>query len=364
VKAVGDIPGARGSAGMAFIHDKLVLFSGYLECFDANIGCDHFYYKDTLTLDTEKEVWHRQSPSISPSPRALAGFDTIPSTRSAILFGGIQFNVDVSLFIPYNDMWQYNLNTNEWIQIFYNNQPPTARGGIKIFILENILYMFGGFDVTFHSINDVWKFDLNTRLWTQLLPINMEPTSPKGRHAYNANLHVQQKRIYIFGGSSPIGGGEFISLNDTWYYDILKNEFVEIISSNRSSIGGRTHAISALISDTWVIALGDSPDIIGECQTNEAGRGHNPIDEVVTLDVSIKGITNGSNWKQRKLDFTPKPTKRSAYALIRNRKNDNDKNHDIDYELWSFGGFGFTCPENISTPLWNRETYNLPLELL
>jgi len=48
---------------------------------------------------------------------------------------------------------------------------------------------------------------------------------------------------------------------------------------------------------------------------------------------------------------------------ILGHNDDHRKHSDQDYELWSFGGFGFTCPENISTPLWNRETYYLPLDL-
>jgi N-acetylneuraminic acid mutarotase len=349
--AVGDIPGARGSAAMTAIRDKLVLFGGYLECFDENAGCDHFFYSDTLIFDTKKETWRLQNPPVSPPPRVLSGIDTIPSTHSAILFGGIQFNVDVSVFLPYNDMWKYNLNTNEWTQIVYNNQPPTPRGGIKAFILDNNLYTWGGFDNTFNVVNDVWKFDLETLLWTQLLANTALPTSPQARYIYNANLHPQQKRIYIFGGSRPIGGGEFEHFNDTWYYDIDENQFVQIITPSRTSVQGRTHAISALVEDTWLIALGDNPDTLGECQTDEASRGQNPIDEIITLEVSLHEIADGSNWKQRKRDFTPKPTKRPAYAVVK------------DSELWSFGGFGFVCPENISTPLWNRETYYLPLDL-
>jgi len=364
--AVGDIPGARGSAAMAAVRDKLVLFGGYLECFDENTGCDHFFYSDTLVFDTKKEIWRLQNPPVSPPPRVLSGIDTIPGSHSVILFGGIQFNVDVSLFLPYNDMWKYNLISNEWTQIVYNNAPPTPRGGIKAFILDNILYTWGGFDNTFNVKNDVWKFDLATLLWTQLLPHTSLPTSPQARYIYNANLHPIQKRIYIFGGSTPVGGGEFEQFNDTWYYDIDLNQFVQIIAPNRTSVQGRTHAISALISDTWLIALGDNPEIIGECQTDEASRGQNPIDEIITLDVSYHGIADASNWKQRKRGFTPKPTKRLAYAVV-NKHNDDDEDHfhdGKDYELWSFGGFGFVCPENISTPLWNRETYYLPLKNL
>jgi N-acetylneuraminic acid mutarotase len=366
---VGDIPAARGSAAMASIRGKLVLYSGYLECFYATTGCDHFYYSDTFILDTKekKKTWRLQSPPVSPPPRVLSGFDTIPNTHSAILFGGIKFNVNVNVFIPYNDMWKYNSDTNEWTQIIYNNQPPTARAGIKAFILDNNLYTWGGFDTTFNVVNDVWKFDLSSRLWTQLLPNTASPTSPPARYIYNANLHTLQKRIYIFGGSRPIGGGEFMQFNDTWYYDIQSNQFVQIIAENRTAVQGRTHAISALIGDTWLIALGDNPDFEGECQTDEASRGQNPIDEIITLDVSPYGIAGGSNWRPRARSFTPKPTKRSAYAVVTVNEHDDEDDEDSSHkhhELWSFGGFGFACPQNISTALWNRETYNLPLELL
>src|SRR5262249_5824187 len=89
---------------------------------------------------------------------------------------------------PGNELWKYNLLTNEWTfvkgkiypayeQVYgtrgvpaLSNNPPTRQGGTGWTDQTGKLWLFGGliprFDANGFSLNDLWRYDPSTNEWT------------------------------------------------------------------------------------------------------------------------------------------------------------------------------------------------------
>lgn len=72
------------------------------------------------------------------------------------------------------------------------------------------LYIFGGVGDMYYS--DLWKFDTITELWSLILSSNSSQPDPRSGHS----ACILQNKLFIFGGFSKLAGG---LRNDLWYFD-------------------------------------------------------------------------------------------------------------------------------------------------
>ena len=92
--------------------------------------------------------------------------------------------------------------------------------------------MFGGKDDDNYKLNDLWKFDLTSLTWTELVPagangVNSEEESngiPMARSGHSAVIY--QGYICIFGGIFEVTK----ELNDLQLYDIAQNRWICLFS--------------------------------------------------------------------------------------------------------------------------------------
>jgi len=283
---------------------------------------------------------------VLPGPRAFHSFEHWPGTSKIVLFGGLIYNVFVTEFMAYGDMWFFHTDTNFWESISFTGGPG-ARLGIHAPIINDKMFMFGGFNAFFQPQNDMWEFDLHTKVWTLLLAGGTASTIPGGRFIYNCQLDAARQRIYYFGGNLRDGGAGVptVQYNDTWYYDIQGNAWVEVLSATQTDAIGRTHAASAFYDDHFIVALGDAPGL-GSFTVSEASSGQNPTDTVLSLNTNHPS----NNWATVPFNFKPTPLKRVSFTTVGS-------------DLWINGGFGFQGPTNYSqTPVWNPYVFILPLD--
>ena len=163
----------------------------------------------------------------------------------------------------FNDLWQYDIGTNEWTWIAGSNtmgnaanygtqgvaastNDPGARIECKSgWTINDELWMFGGW-VGAVAKNDLWKYDLNTNLWTWESGSNVSPPPgnygtqgvpastnlPPGRASYT-KWRQGNNKLYIFGGLEI--NGDF---NDVWEYDLNTKLWTWLGgSSSQSQIG-------------------------------------------------------------------------------------------------------------------------------
>lgn len=345
-KTTGEKPAPRGGGKLIAIGNKLVQFGGFMECFDKS-KCDHTYYNDIYILDISTNVWEKRAP-VSPNgelpdKRAFFGGAAYDKKNTAVFWGGSQYNANLTSVKVYDDMWEYDPQTNKIWKRTYANQGPSARLGGEIVIKDDTLYLFGGYDKNFKAHNELWSYDLMSNTWKQLRADD-DPKSPSKRYIFRFELSESGDDIYIFGGNYR----ETVTIqrNDLWRYNIPTDTFIEVISEKGTNITGRTHGSAATFGDYYLIALGDIPS--GGCYTNQASEHQNPTNEVWMLRAG--GTNPESKWSQVKIGSTPVPLKRIMYAKAANR-------------LYVTGGFTFKCdktgPEGA---VYNVNTYSLPLK--
>jgi hypothetical protein len=182
------------------------------------------------------------SPLNYPKPRA-AGGTWVDANGDLWLCGGGNYFAN-----PLNDLWRYNISTNEWTWMKGSNaanQPgtygtmgvpapantPGARTELgTTWSDNNNLWIFGGYgynNVGIGNLSDMWKYDVLTNQWTWMngsMTLNVVPShgtlgvpsptnTPGGRYAYT-KWKDQSSNFWFFAGTGT--GGNY---NDMWKFD-------------------------------------------------------------------------------------------------------------------------------------------------
>jgi gliding motility-associated-like protein len=162
-----------------------------------------------------------------------------------------------------NDLWKYDINTNEWTWMSGSstpNQPPNW--GVKgLSSPTNVpgarfaytrwkdncdnLWLFGGFSLdTYSYYNDVWKYDINTNEWTWMSGTNIadDPGTPGTKCVPSTNICPAARsetrscwtddhgNVYIFGGAYYFNMTSF-AYNDLWYFNSATLEWTFVSGS-------------------------------------------------------------------------------------------------------------------------------------
>jgi dynein heavy chain len=165
---------------------------------------------DTWMLNTKEYVWTRakgdkateenkESAIGAPPPRANAG-SCVYKNKIYVYggHGGLNYQR-----VCLDDIYTYDLETEQWEQIEVNiglQLPPPGRGGHTIFISEEKLYAYGGWN--HESVyNKIEMFDLQTREWSDPDIYNVFP-GPRWNHAAVMVEAIPAWKYFIFGGES------------------------------------------------------------------------------------------------------------------------------------------------------------------
>ncbi|CAE6356480.1 unnamed protein product [Rhizoctonia solani] len=197
VKTTGEAPSPRSNHGSALVNELLVVWGGF--------RVDNFVY----TLNTNTNHWTKFDIQPAPSPRQLHAICSYGNML--ILFGGH----DTRDYL--NDLWSLDVSALErgspkWeqIQIVPGSPSPTGRRGHMIFAYGSQLFLFGG--RAGESIcNDMWCFDMATRIWAEIACSGDVPTS-RGNFAGG----LVGDMIYISGGWDA----NKKALDGTWVFRI------------------------------------------------------------------------------------------------------------------------------------------------
>jgi len=343
--AGGTVPAPRGGARLVNADGTLFYWGGFYECFDVNAGCDHLFYNDLFHYDLDSASWESIQPTSAngqfPDRRAFFGANYWDNGEVVVIFGGVRYNVDLSFLLPFGDIWFYSVENREWTPVQPVNDGPGLRLAPNVAIYQNDMYVFGGLKATFQVANDMWKFNLITRKWTQLIPENAVG-SPGPVYLGSFRLDEARRNIILMGGNIPIAASG-AQTNTTWSYSIRDNTWTELSFLER----GRIHNAAEVFANRFVTAFGDLENIPGEngCRTAEASAGQAPTDQVLSLNL----LTN--QWSTVNAQGGPGPLKRVMSTRVGNR-------------MYVVGGYNYLCPSGPTTPgfpSWNENMYSLRL---
>ncbi len=198
-KSPSACPLARGGHCLAYDSesDRVVLFGGHYSRKTGDTS-------DTWEYDLNSDTWTQKSPVIQPQARRLQCMAYDSESDRIVLFGGYDTK---TLF---NDTWEYDLNSDTWIEKSPSTPPSIRFSHSMVYDSESDrIVLFGG--ATNTCLSDTWEYDLNSDTWTRKSP----SASPTARGWHGTAYDSESDRIVLFGGYNRSN-----YLNDTWEYDL------------------------------------------------------------------------------------------------------------------------------------------------
>lgn len=257
-KTKGAVPSVRSAPALGALGKHVYLFSGVFDSIAAN---PHVCYNDLYRFDTKSDQWIRLTPAGPvPPARAYAASASHPASERVFVFGGAfyssPFYADFSVL---NDLWAYDAKRNNWAQINASNPGPSGRSRPAAWMVDNKLYIFGGINAYFATLNDLWVYSLESNLWVELIP-HGAVGSPPSRHEAMSGTRVQNGKLLIYGGEQVDADFNFLTLNDTWAYSLANNSWQNLTPAAPFNVDPpRNLAGAGVLEGSLYIQGGDKP---------------------------------------------------------------------------------------------------------
>lgn len=177
---------------------------------------------DTWIYVLKYENWVRLKTDKAPSARGRQAFTLDLSRKKIYIFGG-RFRAEASTgnYTNYNDLWAFDLNTDQWEEIKTSGTAPSPRTNTAMVYddLNDRLILFGGnastSGLSFQALNDTYILDLKTNTWSR---VTTSPT-PSARLFHAMVMDGKHKQVLMYGGG---GNNAFVGpfINDVWAFDL------------------------------------------------------------------------------------------------------------------------------------------------
>jgi len=179
-------------------------------------------------------TWSKQTKVNSedgPSERCWHSFTALGDT--VYLFGGL------SAEGPCNDVYKLSQSWGEfqWSKVETTGDAPCPRFRHTASVVGDAIYIIGGFSGPKTRHNDVWKLDIATGAWSNVVAdtgaegkSNKSVPAPRGSHTAD----VVGTSIYVFGG---YGGYDFClkELGDMFIFDTEQNSWKAVTAKGAPS---------------------------------------------------------------------------------------------------------------------------------
>lgn len=165
---------------------------------------------------------------------------------SIILFGGYQKVLNNTPQSPY--FYEYNCYTSTWKPIEnFKGKSPSGRTGHAICLLNDTLYVCGGYERT--KLMDMHAFHFPSKTWFSQ-KLTQQPTA----RSYHTLVGYKDVLI-LFGGADSIHGER----NDVWFFDVHLFKWVLIPTTGDVPLPRRAHT-STVYRDYMFVIGGDTKD--------------------------------------------------------------------------------------------------------
>jgi hypothetical protein len=152
----------------------------------------------------------------------------------------------------------YDIASNSWVK--ESTFPGLKRSGAVIAQVGSKAYMLGGGESTFRYYNDVWEYDIQTNTWKQ------KPNLPFG--VFGATSFVLNNKIYFFGGLNNSNTRTLWQYNPETGETTGLQQFPASVGNGSGSTFIHNNKVYAIVSsilwgynagqDTW-LNLGNAP---------------------------------------------------------------------------------------------------------
>lgn len=223
LQAGGDVPAPRGNPAAVYdpIAHRLVAFGGRVPGGELN---------DVWALDLGEMRWHNITPASGPAPTPRWSHNAVydPAEHRMLVWSGRRGGMF------YNDVWAFDLNTHVWTELAASTPAPNLRYGTAAVFdpLAGELVNFAGFTDA-GRFEDTWRFDPRSAAWRELGVAN----NPGPRCLHSASYDSRGHRMLVYGGQRGAS-----RLGDLWALDLNGDSWSELTPALGPA--GRTFAAS------------------------------------------------------------------------------------------------------------------------
>lgn len=304
-------------------------------------GTNDTYYNDMWEYDVNSKKWTE-----------LETFGDIPEPRAyhcATIFNGVYYvwggtmsvhNTPYPNYVFYGDLYALNLTSFEWsmIDLSWQPQAPTSRGGCTCVRKDNIWYLVGGGNLSGQK-NDVYSLDFNTFQWTRLIE-NSYVTGPQGRA--NGAIGMRGNDIYWLVGESATSATTAVQHNDVWKFSLVSLDWTKV-EEKRLWIEHLADVAFTSDDENIYIQGGDRPTTEKCCMAPTTETS----DTLYIFDMKKEKF-----YKFEQKDYGIPSTKRSSMILV-----DSKFRHK---SLLNRGGYEFSTFDQVGTK-YNYGTWEMML---
>lgn len=169
-KMHGSIPGTISHHQTVVAGKNMYLIGGCMGGRDYNQS--QMYRLDLQTLNWDQVGTRSDSDCV---PQQIDEHTVAQDGNLCLIFGGFENGCRS------NKIYSFDLETLKWNMIKPTDakaKSPMARAGHSMNMINNCLYIFGGKNDENQKMKDLWKFDLESLTWTELIPTNSHDDSP------------------------------------------------------------------------------------------------------------------------------------------------------------------------------------------
>ena len=281
------------------------------------------YGSNTTWIWTQLEV-----VNTGPSPRFDHTLILDPDRRQLVLFGGKSGT-------PLGDTWILDLDELVWREVLTESSPEARRGHTAIFDpIGDRMIVFGGEPASRIFFNDVWEFDLNTETWRELSPSGERPVPRYGTSAiYDP---VRNQMIVSHGFSSQ---GRF---DDTWSFDLEAHEWTELTPADSKPLKRCLHdAVYDAEKDRMLLGGGCSSGF-GPCPQDDLWAFD--LSTQIWTQLQFEADHPGPLRNQALL-FEPSGMRMLLFGGAESRAKSDTWSLDVNNDIWELISFQGQIPE-------------------
>ena len=155
------------------------------------------------------DEWTQINPANSPDGRHGHTMVTLPDGR-VMLFGGEGCQGDLK-----DDLFAYD--ANGWNIVVPANDPPPKRKEHQAWVMNSKMWVYGGYGEN-GALDDMWTYDIESNEWYEVV-VGSRPPARSG----HATIPQSDGSILILGGKDSAGN----NLNDFWRYSCSSYQQLE-----------------------------------------------------------------------------------------------------------------------------------------
>lgn len=151
------------------------------------------------------------------------------------------YYTNITLFVLFLSIFSLKAQ-DTWLLSSPTGEIPDACIGHSMVSIGNKIYLFGGMNNAKSIFNHISVYDCEQQ-WVKVVPA----TSNKPSQRYNHKAVGYNNKMYVFFGFDGTN-----KLGDTWYYDVINNEWHELMLASPKPVARTEFSINLVNDMIWI----------------------------------------------------------------------------------------------------------------